>query len=96
MAPVIPAAVGIYYVVVTAAGTAGGAAVRHIIKTKGREAATKLAGQVGGKIYKDGTKRVVEMLRHAKNKTKDWGKLNKITTQGSRVIKDLILTLIHI
>jgi hypothetical protein len=83
---VAPVAAGVYYVVVTIAGTAA----RQLIKVKGKEAAQKLATQVGGKVYKDGTKRVVEMLRHAKDKTKDWGKFNKVTTQGSKVIKDLI------
>ena len=83
---VAPVAAGVYYVVVTIAGTAA----RQLIKVKGKEAAQKLATQVGGKVYKDGTKRVVEMLRHAKNKTKDWGKLNVETTKNSKVIKDLI------
>ena len=83
---VAPVAAGVYYVVVTIAGTAA----RQLIKVKGKEAAQKLATQVGGKVYKDGTKRVVEMLRHATDKTKDWGKFNKVTTQGSKVIKDLI------
>ena len=83
---VAPVAAGVYYVVVTIAGTAA----RQLIKVKGKEAAQKLDTQVGGKVYKDGTKRVVEMLRHATDKTKDWGKFNKVTTQGSKVIKDLI------
>tara|TARA_R100000008_G_scaffold65408_1_gene42394 strand:+ start:918 stop:2150 length:1233 start_codon:yes stop_codon:yes gene_type:complete len=83
---VAPVAAGVYYVVVTIAGTA----TRQLIKVKGKEAAQKLATQIGGKVYKDGTKRVVEMLRHAKKKTKDWGKFNVETTKNSKVIKDLI------
>jgi len=77
MAPVVPAAIGLYYVFVKVAGTVGGI----YIKKKGKEAAVKLATKIGGRAYKDGTKRVIDMLKSSKNKS---------STEGSNIIKDLI------
>tara|TARA_R100000234_G_scaffold119663_1_gene103232 strand:- start:563 stop:1846 length:1284 start_codon:yes stop_codon:yes gene_type:complete len=75
--PATPAIAGVYYVFVTVAGTAGGI----YIKKKGKEAAVKLANKIGGRVYKDGTQRVIGILKSKKN---------KLVTEGSKVVKDLI------
>ena len=87
MAPVLPIAVGAYYVVVNVLGAG---AVRYYIKAKSKKAAQELAARLakqgGSKLkvtgpYAGNTKRVVDMIKSAKNKA---------ATEGSKVIKDAI------
>ena len=87
MAPVLPIAAGAYYVVVNVLGAG---AVRYYIKAKSKKAAQELAARLaskgGSKLkvtgpYAGNTKRVVDMIKSAKNKA---------TTEGSKVIKDAI------
>ena len=87
MAPVVPIAAGAYYVVVNVLGAG---AVRYYIKAKSKKAAQELAARLaskgGSKLkvtgpYAGNTKRVVDMIKSAKNKA---------TTEGSKVIKDAI------
>lgn len=87
MAPVLPIAVGAYYVVVNVLGAG---AVRYYIKAKSKKAAQELAARLaskgGSKLkvtgpYAGNTKRVIDMIKSAKNKA---------TTEGSKVIKDAI------
>ena len=87
MAPVVPIAAGAYYVVVNVLGAG---AVRYYIKAKSKKAAQELAARLaskgGSKLkvtgpYAGNTKRVVDMIKSAKNKA---------ATEGSKVIKDAI------
>ena len=85
VAPAVAA--GAYYVVVNVLGAG---AVRYYIKAKSKKAAQELAARLaskgGSKLkvtgpYAGNTKRVVDMIKSAKNKA---------TTEGSKVIKDAI------